>query len=173
MWVPITGYGGRYEITADGQVKSVARTVLKSNGQRQRINERLLTCPLDAHGYPVVTLTKDSVQTQYLVHRLVAQEFIGPCPDGYEVAHNDGNRANPQVSNLRYATRRENIADQIGHGTATRRDQSKCRAGLHEWVLSNLIRKDKYLTCKACYRATRERVNQKRRAARAAARNEK
>jgi hypothetical protein len=57
---------------------------------------------------------------QHFVHRLVAAAFIGACPEGHVVAHGDGDRANPRVENLRYATAVENEADKIRHGTQTR-----------------------------------------------------
>lgn len=52
------------------------------------------------------------------VHRLVAEAFCGTPEPGHEVCHNDGNRFNNAASNLRWASRKENMADKIGHGTA-------------------------------------------------------
>jgi hypothetical protein len=51
------------------------------------------------------------------VHRLVLRAFVGPCPDGQEVRHLDGNPANNNLANLAYGTRSENIADALRHGT--------------------------------------------------------
>lgn len=45
------------------------------------------------------------------VHQLVALTFLGPCPQGQEVLHNNGNPKDNKVSNLRYGTRTENILD--------------------------------------------------------------
>ncbi|CAL6006370.1 Conserved_hypothetical protein [Hexamita inflata] len=42
------------------------------------------------------------------IHRLVAQAFLGECPDDYEVDHIDRCRVNNQVSNLRYITHSHN-----------------------------------------------------------------
>ena len=43
------------------------------------------------------------------VHRLVAENFIGPCPeDGMIVNHKDGDPFNNHVSNLEWATVSEN-----------------------------------------------------------------
>lgn len=47
------------------------------------------------------------------VHVLVARVFIGPCPEGMEVCHNDGNPENNCVENLRYDTRQENQRDKF------------------------------------------------------------
>ncbi len=54
------------------------------------------------------------------IHRLVAHVFIGPCPDGQEVRHLDGNSSNNHFSNLAYGTRKQNMSDAILHGTTCR-----------------------------------------------------
>jgi hypothetical protein len=43
------------------------------------------------------------------LHRVVARVFIGPCPPGKEVNHEDGNKGNCAVGNLRYMTHKKNI----------------------------------------------------------------
>ena len=45
------------------------------------------------------------------VHTLVALAFIGPKPDGKEVDHIDKDRTNNYYKNLRYVTRKENMAN--------------------------------------------------------------
>ena len=42
------------------------------------------------------------------VHRVVAQAFLGPCPEGKEVNHIDGDVTNNSMANLEYLTRSEN-----------------------------------------------------------------
>lgn len=51
------------------------------------------------------------------VHVLVLTAFVGPVPAGMEGCHIDGNRANNRRDNLKWGTHRENVADQIRHGT--------------------------------------------------------
>lgn len=43
------------------------------------------------------------------VHRLVAAKYIGPCPEGMEINHKDGNKENNHWTNLEYVTHAENI----------------------------------------------------------------
>lgn len=55
-----------------------------------------------------------------LVCRLVLHAFIGPCPDGMECCHNDGNPGNNHLENLRWDTHKANSLDMVRHGTSTR-----------------------------------------------------
>lgn len=70
-------------------------------------------------GYRSVVLFSDSYPKgrSYLVHHLVLRAFVGERPPGLECRHLDGNPQNNQVSNLCWGTRKENIHDQIRHGT--------------------------------------------------------
>lgn len=51
------------------------------------------------------------------IHCLVLSAFVGPCPDGLEACHWDGNKANNRLSNLRWDTRPNNHADKKRHRT--------------------------------------------------------
>ncbi|UJB43592.1 HNH endonuclease [Streptomyces sp. A1-5] len=42
---------------------------------------------------------------------------MGSAPEGTQVAHSDGDPLNNKLSNLRWATAKENMADQFRHGT--------------------------------------------------------
>ena len=52
-------------------------------------------------------------------HRLVAQYYLGPCPEGQEVRHlcGRGHEGCVTASHLRYGTRSENVKDAVRHGT--------------------------------------------------------
>ena len=45
------------------------------------------------------------------IHRLVLESFVGPCPDGMETRHLDGNRENNHFQNLCWGTHSENMKD--------------------------------------------------------------
>lgn len=59
-------------------------------------------------GYKCVMLYENDVDRTHLVHRLVAETWIGPAPAGADVNHIDGDKLNNCVENLEYATRSEN-----------------------------------------------------------------
>src|SRR5258708_1874136 len=52
------------------------------------------------------------------IHTLVLMVFRGPRPHGYQACHNDGNRLNNELSNLRWDTAKNNCADRVIHDTA-------------------------------------------------------
>ena len=59
---------------------------------------------IDKDGYAYFHLHKK----RWPIHRMAWVLTQGPIPDGYEIDHIDGNRANNKLTNLRLATRSEN-----------------------------------------------------------------
>lgn len=51
------------------------------------------------------------------VHRLVLEAFVGPCPDGMQCCHGNGDPADNRLANLRWDTPAANALDQVKHGT--------------------------------------------------------
>lgn len=66
----------------------------------------------------------DGRRKAFRVHRLVAKAFIGPCPDGHEVNHIDGDRTNNHVENLEYVTRAENMRHAVRTGLIARGEKA-------------------------------------------------
>jgi hypothetical protein len=60
-------------------------------------------------GYLVVKLNRGDWTTGRLVHRLVAEAFIGLGPSKQEVNHKDLNKHNNCVGNLEWVTRSDNL----------------------------------------------------------------
>lgn len=55
------------------------------------------------------------------VAKLVAAAHLTPGEPGWHVMHDDGNRLNDRIENLRYGTALDNFEDALRHGTRTRR----------------------------------------------------
>jgi hypothetical protein len=85
---------------------------------------RLLKPSKGSDGYLFVGLHKDGKRFQRLVHSLILETFVGERPDGMECCHNDGNKANNRLENLRWDTKKNNEADKIKHGTTGRGEKN-------------------------------------------------
>jgi len=104
----IEGYYGRYCITKCGKVASY----------KSLRNPQWLTPQVDkrsGRGYLRVGLYRNRKKKYPFAHRLVLEAFIGPCPEGLEACHEDGNPANNNLSNLRYDTHQANSFDRVQH----------------------------------------------------------
>lgn len=103
-WRDIEGYEGMYQVSTLGRVRSLDR-VLGNNHFQQG---RMCKLRLKKGGYISVQLCKNSKHHEKNVHRLVAQAFI-PNPDNKPtVNHIDEDKTNNAVSNLEWATHKEN-----------------------------------------------------------------
>lgn len=108
----IPGFSG-YRVGNDGSVWSCR----PRNGIGKFTEFRRLV-PGFSRGYQLFGLqTADGAHKTIMGHRLVLLAFVGPPPDGMEACHNDGNRWNNHLTNLRWDTRKSNHADQFKHGT--------------------------------------------------------
>lgn len=114
-WRPVIGAEGLYEVSSFGQVRSIPRKVVRKRFYLT-IPGGILT-PILNKGYPRVTMRVGGKTIYRFPHQMVAAAFIGPCPEGQEVRHKDGNRGNPALSNLEYGTRAQNIGDAKRHRT--------------------------------------------------------
>jgi predicted XRE-type DNA-binding protein len=113
-----------YAITSTGEVWSCRG----NRFQPIRKSWRKLICqPHIRSGHLLIALNGK----MYYVHHLVLEAFIGPKPVGQEACHLDGNPANNNVNNLRWDTRKSNVADTKCHG----RDTSGERNHWHKLTL--------------------------------------
>lgn len=149
IWVNIPGYSN-YQVSNLGRIWSRPRRNTKGG---------ILRCKLDKQGYVQIDLFNESGRRTRKVHRLVAQAFLGECPAGMEVCHNDGNNQNNAVENLRYDTHQNNALQMYReHGVvAWRAKQTHCDRG-HEFSDENTGRQShgrRY--CRICDRAGQRR----------------
>ena len=69
------------------------------------------------NGYIAVNLTTKGKRIQKHIHIMVLESFVGERPIKHDGCHNDGNKKNCKLENLRWDTRKNNHKDKIKHGT--------------------------------------------------------
>lgn len=96
IWKTIDGYED-YQVSSYGRVKSL------KNGK-----EKILSPGISNDNYLLLSLYKNKIRKQFLVHRLVAIAFI-PNPHNYpQVNHKDENPSNNCVENLEFCDAKYN-----------------------------------------------------------------
>lgn len=84
-----------YEVSNKGRVRNLDGKILKPNK--------------NSHRYFRIWLTDKKRKKQFYVHRLVAESFLGICPEGKVVNHKNANKLDNRIENLEYVTQSENI----------------------------------------------------------------
>lgn len=115
-WRPVVGYEGLYSVSSIGRVRSEPRIESARDGKVRPRRGTMLSIYTTDDGYPRAALSMNNKSRHILVHRLVAEAFIRPIPDGMEVNHIDSVRSNNRVENLEIVTPSENVRHAFRYG---------------------------------------------------------
>lgn len=152
-WRPVPGFGGLYEVSSHGRVRSKDRVVNRKNGTAKWPG-RILKIQKGSKGHYHVGLHFKGSSKVAFIHRLVAEAFI-PNPEGLPlVRHLDDVKENNHVRNLAWGTHEDNAQDAIRNGRDynRQRDKTHCPQG-HPYSGENLYigpRGERH--CKSCKR---------------------
>ncbi len=106
-WVDVKGSNGLYRVSSEGNVYSVERHVVKSNGVVARFGGRMLKQYVYENGVPVVNIEIDGCRRPRSVALIVAENLV-PNPNGLDVVvHEDGDSLNNKAENLYWGTRHD------------------------------------------------------------------
>jgi hypothetical protein len=109
-WQSIPGFAN-YEIDTHGNACRVWRYV---SGE---VKKYPLLPDIDKRGRKRFALCLNGKARRILASRLVLMTFIGPCPDGMEACHENGDCTDNRLENLRWDTHSSNLLDRRRHGT--------------------------------------------------------
>lgn len=138
IWVDIKGYEGIYQVSNLGRVKNVQRNKIR------KLNS--------VNGYYQITLSKNGVKKNRMVHRLVLENF---CPvenmENLQVNHIDENGFNNCLTNLEWLTAKENV--NYGTGIARRAYTQKIHNSRAK-PIQNMETGEEYISIRECSRIT-------------------
>lgn len=135
-WLPVVGYEDSYEVSSHGRVRSIPRV---DNLGRPWPGCMLKLVPTKRGDHWSVSLSRNGINRTLKVHRMVAEAFIGPPPDGTECCHGNGDGFDNRVENLRWDTHQSNVRDSLMHGTHPKLAKTHCPAG-HRYDDANTYR---------------------------------
>ena len=117
IWKNIKGYEGLYQVSDQGRVKSLERIIIKKDGRKFTVKERVLKPGVTKDGYLIVALHAGDKQKTLTVHRLVCTAFHENLENKPCVNHINENKTDNRASNLEWCTYKENN----NHGTRVAR----------------------------------------------------
>jgi hypothetical protein len=107
-WKDIIGYENYYKISNKGNIKSLDRIITLKNGFTRKEPGKNMKIGLSHKNYYFVMLSKNSKNTYYEIHRLLAIHFLENINNYNIVNHIDGNSLNNNLNNLEWCNLREN-----------------------------------------------------------------
>jgi hypothetical protein len=120
IWKPVVGFEGVYEVSDQGRVRSLTRTISDTIGRTYKIEGKVLVGSAGANRYILYVLYNGpGNKSARYAHDLVARAFIGEKPRGAVTRHLDDNPLNNCVGNLAYGTQKENGRDAIANNCMT------------------------------------------------------
>jgi hypothetical protein len=160
-WKPVIGFEFFYSVSISGQVRSLRQSKI------------MRPSTSNTGGYPMYVFTVQGKRTGKYAHQMVMEAFVGPCPEGMEVRHLDGDASNPALFSpsgerrLAWGTKSENNFDEVRHGTHYEASRTHCENG-HEWTKEN-TRIERYpdgtfkaRRCRECKRLDAARLRSQR-----------
>lgn len=140
IWKDIPGYEGYYEVSNNGNVRSVNRWSVNSLGYWRHLKGAMKAKMKTRCGYLKVILCKDGKDKTIMVHQAVAMAFLGYMGGSKKstVNHIDGDKTNNQVDNLEVVSMTENRRHAIRMGLWNQRGVNAIKAKLTSEDLRNI-----------------------------------
>lgn len=157
QWRSVADYEGYYQVSDHGRVRSLDRwieTVSRWGGPLRYFKPGRVLQPKmkkkATHAYQNVILSVGAKHDTRQIHRLVLETFRGPCPDGMEGCHDNGDLTDNRLANLRWDTPSANAYDRVKHGTHWQANAVECPHG-HTLAAPNLDPSAKRLGFRRCH----------------------
>lgn len=106
-YIDVIGYEGLYMVSDQGNVKSVKRIILRSDGRKRTIHEKIKEGTHNKGYKRIALVDNNGKSTSLYVHRIVMESFIGKS--NLYVDHINGVKDDNRLENLRYVTNSQNL----------------------------------------------------------------
>src|SRR5271167_2615180 len=114
VWADVPGCEGFYQVSNFGRVMRCKQLLPSLVLEGRRVHIRELKPVSRYAGRLSVALSLPGLKPKWhQLHRLVLLAFVGPCPEGMECRHLDGNHLNNRLGNLEWNTHLVNMQDKI------------------------------------------------------------
>lgn len=160
-WRPVVGFEGVYSVSNRNRVR---REPGYTRHRRWRVGG-VLKPRKNKYGYTKYTLYRDGEPRYVVLHRLVAEAFLGPSPEGKPlVLHKDDNPENNTPENLYWGDLADNQRDVLMNGNNFGRNKAECVHG-HEYTPENtyITPRTGHRSCRTCRQKSIADYNQRMR----------
>ena len=127
VWKDINGFEGIYQISDKGNIRSLDRKIICSNGsvRFQRVSE--IKPYINKQGYRTVVLHNNGKHKMCRICRLVAETFIQNPQNLPQVNHKDENKGNDEKENLEWCTCLYNLTYKNLHHRRNNKNNKKSK----------------------------------------------
>ncbi len=153
QWRPILD--GSYSVSSLGRIR-------RNTYYRNTFAGRIRKPDLHPHGYLRILIRGH----HYFIHGLVAEAFIGPKPEKFQVNHKNAIKTDNRIENLEYVTISHNMlhATSLGifphgdthHNHVWASQRTYCSKG-HELTPENIVKSRGISQCKVCVNIARRK----------------
>lgn len=163
-WLPVLGFEDLYEVSDQGNVRSLDRWVdtVSRWGPIRSLRPGRIMSPNIKRGYRRVTLQENGIRYPFAISHLVLTAFDRPRPDGMIALRWNDVPGDDRLENLYWATYSTSEHNKVAKGHNPEANKTRCSQG-HEYTEANTRRYRGKRYCRKCNRILQRDYKDRRR----------